>query len=89
MRAVLDNVLVRREEDLELAHLQLVLEGATGCGVALVGDDPDRRGPLGELAGPVGERRERDDDEVRATLALDLDEEGNERDSLDSLSETL
>ena len=86
---ILDDVLVRREQDLELARANLVLQRTPLGRVALVGDHFDPRRPLGEFARPVRHGRERDNDEVRAPLLLDLDQEGNKRDRLDRFAEAL
>ena len=87
--SVLDDVLIRREQHLELAHPDLVLQRTTLLRVALVRDHIHTRCPLRKLAGPICHGRQRDNDEVRATLLLGLDEERDQRDRLDSLSETL
>ena len=88
-RPVLDDILVRCEQDLELTGANLVLQRTALGRVALVGDHLDPRRPLGELARPVRHGRERDDDQVWAPLFLNLDQEGNERDCLDCFTETL
>ena len=86
---VLDDVLVRGQQDLEVARPEVALQALTLRGVTLVRDRPHAWRPLSELARPVGHRRERYDNEVRAALFLGLDEERDERDCLDSLAETL
>ena len=87
--SVLDDVLVRGQEDLELTHSEVLLKRTTLGRITLVRDHPDRGCPLGELTRPVGHGREWHDDEVRASLSLHFNEEGNEGNRLDSLSETL
>ena len=82
-RAILDDILIHRQQDLELAHAILVLERAALHWVALVRDRLDGRSPLRELAGPVCRRRERNDDDLWPALLLDLDEEDDEGDGLD------
>ena len=86
---ILDDVLVRREEDLEAALTNLPLRLLALRRRALVRDHLDRRRPLFELHDPVGHRRERDDDEEGAVLLLRLDKERDERDCLDRLAESL
>ena len=86
---VLDDVLVSCQKDLELVHAQLRLKRTTLSGIAFVGDHANTRCPLGELATPISHCRQWDDDEIRPALSLGFNEEGNERNSLDSLPETL
>ena len=86
---ILDNVLVRCEENLEVVRAKLALQSTTLCRVAFVRDHPDRWGPLGEFSRPIGHGRQGGDDEVRTALAFDLNEEGDEGDGLDRFSKTL
>ena len=88
-RAILDDILIRRQQHLEVARPDLALQYLPLRRVALVRDHLDARRPLCELARPVRHGRERHDDEVRPALLLDLDKVGNERDRLNRLAETL
>ena len=88
-RTVLNDVLVRRQQDVELTHTNVVLQRTTLRWVALITDRLHRGGPLCELAHPICYCREGDDDEIQATVTLHLDEERDERNRLDGLSETL
>ena len=56
-RSVLDDVLVRREHDLEVIRPELRLQHLALRRVALVRDHLHARRPLGKLARPVGHRR--------------------------------
>ena len=89
VNSILDDVLVRREHDLEVIRPELRLQHLALRRVALIRDHLDTRRPLCKLARPVRHRRERHDDEVRPALLLDLDEVGDERDRLNRLAETL
>lgn len=88
-RLLPNDVLECRDKDLEVAALDLCSRDSTSFDRSLEDDSRDRRRPLLELERPVGDRRERDDDEVGALLLLGFDEEGDERERLDRLSETL
>ena len=79
-RSILDDILICRQQNLELAHPDFLHESTTLGRVAFVRDHLDARSPLCEFARPVRHRRERDDDKVWATLLLHLDEEGDEGD---------
>lgn len=59
------------------------------CWVTLIRDHLHRRGPLGKLGLPVGHGSQRNDDKVRAALALGFDQESDERYGLDGLAQTL
>ena len=87
--SILDDILVGRQEDLELARAHIALEHTTLGGVALVRDGLNGGSPLGELSGPIGHGGQGDDDEVGSSLPFHLDQEGNERDGLDGFTETL
>lgn len=89
VRSVLDDVLVGRQEDLELTHTEVLLECTTLGRIALVRDHPNRGCPLGELSRPVGHRREGYNDKVWSSLSFHLNEERDKRDRLDCFSETL
>ena len=86
--------LVRRQQNvhLQLLHrrpeLVLARDRARG-GAADVRDDVQLGRPRLEPRLPGGNRRQRHDDEVGPALLLGLDEERDQRDRLDSLSETL
>ena len=84
-RPILDDVLVGGEEDLELST-QLILQLPTSVRGSFVRDNLEHRHPFGKLKGPVHERRQGHNDEVRPTFTLALVEEGDERDGLDSLT---
>jgi hypothetical protein len=73
-----DDVLERRDEDLEVTTLDSRRGVSSSLGRALVDDGRDGGRPLFELERPVGDGRERDDDEVRALLLLGLDKKGDE-----------
>lgn len=87
--AILDNVLVCRQKDLEVAGTDLGLQRSSLGRVTLVSDHLDSRSPLRELAGPVRHCGQRHNDQVGSALAFGLDQEGDERNSLDGFSETL
>lgn len=88
-RAIFDDVLISREQDLEVARANLVLRILALVGGALVGNHLDRGGPFLEFRDPVGHGREGNDDEVGAVLLFGFDEEGNEREGLDRFAESL
>ena len=88
-RAVLDDVLICGQQDLELAHPQFALQIATLHGVVFVQDHLHRWCPLCELARPVGHPRQGHDDEVRPELFLRLNKECEERDGLDGFAQNL
>lgn len=88
-RSVLDDVFVRREEDLEVALSNLPLRLLPLRWRTFVRDHLDRGRPLFKLHDPVGHRREGDDDEEGAVLLLRFDEERDEGDGLDRFPESL
>lgn len=88
-RPVLDNVLVCREQDLELAHADLVLQASTLSRITLIRNHLHTRCPFRELAGPIRHRRQWDYHQIRSALLLDFNEKRHERNCLDGLAETL
>lgn len=88
-RLLADDVLERRDDDLELARLDPRGRVSTGLGRALEDDGRHCRRPLFKLERPVGDGRQGDDNEERTPLLLLLDQERDERKRLDRLSETL
>jgi hypothetical protein len=88
-RLLADDVLERRDDDLEVAALDLCGRVAPGLGRALEDDGRDRGRPLFKLERPVGDGREGDDDEEGPPLLLLLDQERDERERLDRLAEAL
>ena len=87
-RSVLDDKLVRGEENLELPAADLLRVVLTLVRRSLVHDARDRWRPLFELVVPVRQGTERHDDQEGARLLLLLNEVRDERDSLDSFAET-
>ena len=63
-RAILDDVLVRRQQHMELAHADLVLQRASMLRVAFLTDCTDRGRPVRELPRPVRHGRKRYSDEI-------------------------
>ncbi len=88
-RAVLNDILIGSEKNLELSHADLILQTTSLCGITLVGDHVDAGRPLCELVRPIRHGRQGHNDEVWTTLPLDLYEERDQRDGLDGLAETL
>lgn len=87
--SILDDVLVSRQENLEVPLSDLLLCRFTLSRSSFVRDDSDGRSPSFEFGNPVRHRRERDDDEVGTGLLLVFDEVRDERESLNRLPETL
>lgn len=89
---VLENVLVRGDEDVEpqlLGWAELVVaDHRARLGVADVAHDVEVRRPDLELFDPGRERREGDDDEVGAVLVHRVDEVRDEADTLDCLAQS-
>ena len=84
--SVLDDIFVRREEDLEISVLDFDLSSASLGGRTFVRDHSNGRGPFLELHDPVWHCRQRDDDEERSILLFRFDEESDESDRLNSFS---
>ena len=89
MGSILDNVLVRREKDLELANAKITLQSSTLRRVTLVSNHLDRWCPLCKFSRPIGHRRKGHNNEIRPVYPLDFDKEGYKRNSLDGFTETL
>lgn len=88
-RAILDDIFICRKKNLELIHPDVTLESTTLIGVALVCNHLHAGCPLSKFARPVGHGRQRDNDKVGSPQTFCLDEEGDQRDGLDSFAETL
>ena len=83
LRAVLHDVLVRRQQHVEIAVLHfVVVDLLAHVGRALVHHLEHVRYPLRELVYPVGERGERHDDEEGALVLLELHHVRQQRDGL-------
>lgn len=87
-RSILDDVLVRREQDLEVALTDLPSCRFALHRCAFVSDDLDRGSPFLELHDPVRHRRQRDNDEEGPILLLHLDQVREKRDRLNGFAET-
>lgn len=88
-RAVFDDVLVSRQQDMESTHAKISLQRSALSGIAFVGDDLDGWSPFGKLPGPIGHGRKRNNDEVRTTLIFGFDKKRDEGNSLNGFSQTL
>jgi len=87
--SILDNILVRRQEHLELPSSNLALQRPADSGRPFVDESRNRRRPLLELHRPIGQSRERDNDEIRPGLTLTFNQERNERYGLNGFSQSL
>ena len=88
-RSFLDDILVGSHTDLEIARsdstiLFLSLEWTT-----FENDTSNGRCPSFKLEGPIGQCRQRNEDEERTGLTFLFNQVGDERDCLDCFSETL
>ena len=88
-RAVLDDVFVRSEKDLELSRSQFRLQFTTLSRIPFVRNHLHSWCPFRKLARPISHGRQGNDDKKWPTLFLHFDEEGDQRNCLNRLSETL
>ena len=77
-RSFLDDVFVGRHADLEIARSDTPILLTSSQWGSLEHDSPDSRCPSLEFHCPIGQSRERDNDEKWSWLTLSLDQIGNE-----------
>ena len=87
-RLIVQDVLVGRNDDVELLVFEELGECRPLVLLTLVGDNTDGGGPLCELGNPVLDRDQRHNDKVWALVSLISNEICEEGDSLDGLAET-
>jgi len=89
VRAVPDDVLVCGQQHLETTHPQLGLQLPSLRWIPFVRHCLHRWGPLSKLSRPIGHCRQGNNDEIRASLLLALNEKCDKGNRLNSFSESL
>lgn len=85
---IVHDVLVSRDEDIELLTVNDLGQQGSLRFLTLVNDNFDIWRPLLELQGPIGYRRQRNDDQEWPIVVLDLDEMRKKSDGLNGFTKT-